>query len=55
MIAQILDAYKLSEIFDDDGNVQRGMRANMLELLFGDRTDANKNKRTLDRLLELMK
>jgi hypothetical protein len=55
MIEKILGAYELSQIFDEEGNLRRGVRAELLDLLFGDRTDANRNKRTLDRLLELMK
>lgn len=55
MISAITAMYSIDDIFDKDGSVRRGMRANLLELLFGDRTDANRNKRTLDRLLESMK
>lgn len=55
MITQILNTYELSDIFDTDGNIIRGMRANILELLFGDRTDKNKPSRTLNRLLEQLK
>lgn len=52
MIKKILESYDLDGIFDDEGKVRRGMRANLLELLFGTRVDKNKPARTLDRLLE---